>query len=159
MPIERRDEMNDFREYSDYLCHYGIKGQKWGERRYQNSDGSLTPEGRQRYSVGYSSFGSTKLLGPNGKKVSGSNRKRIEKRMAKDLKTNRDENPQDYLRYKNAKLNTNPLLNLMDMGSLYTAVGNAPARRQGKLILDSMLADYANAHLDDFDEKGRMRKK
>lgn len=27
------------------LKHYGIKGQKWGVRRYQNEDGSLTPEG------------------------------------------------------------------------------------------------------------------
>lgn len=32
-----------------YLVHYGIKGQKWGIRRYQNPDGSLTPAGRQRY--------------------------------------------------------------------------------------------------------------
>lgn len=32
------------------LMHHGIKGQKWGVRRYQNEDGSLTPEGRKRYS-------------------------------------------------------------------------------------------------------------
>lgn len=32
-----------------YLVHYGIKGQKWGIRKYQNPDGSLTPAGRQRY--------------------------------------------------------------------------------------------------------------
>ena len=31
------------------LTHYGIKGQKWGVRRYQKSDGSLTPEGEKRY--------------------------------------------------------------------------------------------------------------
>lgn len=35
-----------------YLMHHGIKGQKWGVRRYQNSDGSLTPAGKQRYSSG-----------------------------------------------------------------------------------------------------------
>lgn len=29
--------------------HHGILGQKWGVRRYQNSDGSLTEEGRKRY--------------------------------------------------------------------------------------------------------------
>ena len=32
------------------LYHYGIKGQKWGVRRYQNDDGSLTPSGKKRYS-------------------------------------------------------------------------------------------------------------
>lgn len=31
------------------LQHHGIKGMKWGIRRYQNKDGSLTPEGRKRY--------------------------------------------------------------------------------------------------------------
>lgn len=38
--------MNNF---TDYLCHHGIKGQKWGVRRFQNPDGSLTNEGRKRY--------------------------------------------------------------------------------------------------------------
>lgn len=31
------------------LMHHGIKGQKWGVRRYQNEDGSLTAEGEKRY--------------------------------------------------------------------------------------------------------------
>ena len=35
--------------YADYLKHHGIKGQKWGIRRYQNEDGSLTSEGKERY--------------------------------------------------------------------------------------------------------------
>ena len=31
------------------LHHHGIKGQKWGVRRFQNKDGSLTPAGKKRY--------------------------------------------------------------------------------------------------------------
>lgn len=34
---------------SDYLCHHGIKGQKWGVRQYQNPDGTLTEAGKNRY--------------------------------------------------------------------------------------------------------------
>jgi len=35
--------------YSDELYHHGIKGQKWGVRRFQNSDGTLTAEGKRHY--------------------------------------------------------------------------------------------------------------
>lgn len=34
---------------SDELYHHGIKGQRWGVRRYQNEDGSLTSAGKKRY--------------------------------------------------------------------------------------------------------------
>ena len=35
-----------------YIVHSGIKGQKWGVRRFQNEDGSLTAEGKERYGQG-----------------------------------------------------------------------------------------------------------
>lgn len=35
--------------HSDELYHYGTKGMKWGVRRYQNKDGSLTNAGKKRY--------------------------------------------------------------------------------------------------------------
>lgn len=35
----------------DELCHYGIPGQKHGHRRFQNTDGTWTPEGQKRYST------------------------------------------------------------------------------------------------------------
>lgn len=36
----------------NYLAHHGIKGQKWGVRRFRNYDGTLTEEGKERYGYG-----------------------------------------------------------------------------------------------------------
>lgn len=46
-----------------YLMHHGVKGQKWGVRRYQNYDGSLTSAGRERY--GYDASGDIRGDMPN----------------------------------------------------------------------------------------------
>lgn len=43
--VETLDEI----EGVDFIAHHGTKGMHWGQRRYQNPDGSLTPAGRKRY--------------------------------------------------------------------------------------------------------------
>lgn len=46
--MNRYEFYTNIQEYNS-LQHHGILGQKWGIRRYQNEDGSLTEEGKQRY--------------------------------------------------------------------------------------------------------------
>lgn len=46
-----------------YLVHHGILGQKWGVRRYQNEDGSLTAAGKNRYLTTAKAVGKTLLEG------------------------------------------------------------------------------------------------
>lgn len=47
-PFEKLNEGVKFKMENNYLEHYGTKGQKWGIRRYQYKDGTLTPLGRKR---------------------------------------------------------------------------------------------------------------
>jgi hypothetical protein len=44
--------------YEDSLYHHGILGQKWGVRRFQNKDGSLTEEGKKKISAKYKKYAS-----------------------------------------------------------------------------------------------------
>ena len=57
------------------LAHAGIKGMKWGVRRYQNKDGSLTPEGKKRY-------GNASDSSNNDKPNNSDRNKKIAKRVA-----------------------------------------------------------------------------
>ena len=57
--------------YNNSLAHHGILGQKWGIRRFQNSDGSLTSAGKARYGDTSSIVSQQTKRVPSGAKVDG----------------------------------------------------------------------------------------
>lgn len=64
------------------LQHHGIPGQKWGVRRFQNPDGSLTPRGQARVDKKDNKWAATK-----GEKIKGKVQKSVAKDMDKFIKT------------------------------------------------------------------------
>lgn len=72
--------MTTYIYYGDTLYHHGIKGQKWGIRRWQNEDGSLTSAGREHY--GYGLFGAYKLR--NAERITNRDQYKKERKAAKE---------------------------------------------------------------------------
>lgn len=60
----------------DQIWHWGIKGMKWGVRRYQNADGSLTDVGKRRYDAER-----TKRVVDSGNRIAGNLKTLNEKSM------------------------------------------------------------------------------
>ncbi len=66
------------------LQHYGIRGMKWGVRRFQNPDGSLTPAGKERYrkkGYSYDYITARSLKGKGYKKLNDRELKRVVNRL------------------------------------------------------------------------------
>lgn len=76
---------NDFEK--QYLSHHGILGQKWGIRRYQNPDGSLTEEGKKRYTRSDGKVSAHAIVDPkSGKSVDGFKSKDFDNEVVKNYK-------------------------------------------------------------------------
>lgn len=98
--VDFSNSFEDNEAVEDFLAHHGTKDMKWGQRRYQNTDGSLTPLGRLHYGVGAArgaagKVGSSikKKLNPSSKdlaekyaKVQEKNKKKALKKAIKEAK-------------------------------------------------------------------------
>lgn len=121
------------------LKHYGIKGMKWGVRRFQNSDGSLTADGRKRYSS--EDYKSAQKKVDKGKAmVDGVKKTRVkaaekqhEKKIKDDLSKMSDQELRD-------------IVNRLNMEERYTQVMKSRGVDAGKNRVDKIL-EYAGTAL------------
>ena len=100
-----------YETYEAVLCHHGIMGMKWGVRRYQNPDGSLTKAGELRYykdnNGNYKKYSKKQIK----KNIENSREKAI-KQLEKDSVDNwKKSNSKDYKLYQEYK-KKNPKANL-----------------------------------------------
>lgn len=132
-------DLSEFDE--DTLCHFGIHGQKWGERRYQNKDGSLTPEGRVHYGIGQ------KHLTDSGKeyiaKTYGESTAKLASKLNKDGYEVDNDTGGDWLKKK--VRNTSISVMVPDNMSDEDSNGVANAARHVEKNLDKIISDGLKA--------------
>lgn len=74
-------------EYPTYLIHYGIPGQKWGERRYQFEDGTYTEEGKRRRRIGDDDTNTKTIMSGSALKTGSNANTNFVKSIKKDVET------------------------------------------------------------------------
>lgn len=130
----------------DELYHHGIKGQKWGRRRYQNADGSLTAEGKTRYGTKEKfedqypkdvskSVNNVKRGAGNVKKATN---KTLEVINAKDKAANKERIKNDISKMSDDELRA--IVNRLNMEERYTQVMESRYAPSGKSKVEKILS-------------------
>lgn len=115
-----------------YLVHYGVKGMKWGVRRYQNYDGSYTKRGVKRFREAEERYDSAKIKYKEAK-TSGASRAEI-KNARQDVKLSKRKLTKSYKRLKQDKL-ADQGKSLYRSGKTITGNSQRAAFTQGAIVV------------------------
>lgn len=131
----QREKEREMYKYPDYLMHYGIKGMRWGLRRYQNKDGSLTNAGKKHVS----NYKTARSL---NRKVDQEARKLInsDSRLKKDFGNDTDD--PEYLEYvaSGYKISTKSLRDSMAKSRDFYSK-NSESIKEGRKITKKLLKE------------------
>lgn len=137
----------------NFIEHHGILNMKWGRRRFQNPDGTLTPEGKIRYSrekrkqAAKNLKKARKIREANKKKemklqkANAKKEKKLANKKAKIIEKGLDEVKKNSKLFSNEELNS--IVNRTQLESRLADVANNKNMQKGKITADNIL-DFMN---------------
>jgi len=138
----------------NFIEHHGILNMKWGRRRFQNPDGTLTPEGKIRYSREKRKQAAKNLK--KARKVREANKKRemkLAKKKAKIVEKGLDEVKKHSKLFSNEEIAN--LVNRNQLESRLADAANSKNVQRGKIKVDNIL-DFMGKAANIADSAGRI---
>lgn len=135
---------NDYRLYSNYLMHYGVKGMKWGVRRYQNYDGSYKDNSKYNYKKSESYSNENIFQRSASRRNYKQNKKYYGKKVANEieynirekgsnLKDERKAHRKDFWKKKAVEYAVGTAVGVVAAGYIHSKIGSAGASLYGRI--------------------------